>query len=150
MMRLALRSAAAVAPLLLLAACDEFDFGDFDRYKEDFHYSYPLSSGGRFSLESFNGSVEITTWDKDSVEINGTKYARSQQALKDIKIDIVPSPSAVQVRTQVAFGTRNAGAKYSIRVPHRIQLDRVVSSNGSIRVEDVEGLASLRSSNGSI
>lgn len=149
-MRLALRSAAAVAPLLLLASCDEFDFGDFDRHKEEFHYNYPLASGGRFSLENLNGSIEISTWEKNSVEINGTKYARSEQGLKDVKIDVVPTANSVQVRTVVSFGTRNAGARYSIRVPHRIQLDRVVSSNGSIRIEDVEGLASLRSSNGSI
>lgn len=149
-MRLALRSAAVVAPLFFLAACDEFSFGDFERYKEDFHYNYPLTSGGRMSLENFNGSIEISTWEKDSVEINGTKYANSEQAVHDIKIDVSSSPSVLQVRTVPAFGTRNAGARYTIRVPHRVQLDRIVSSNGSIKVEDIDGMVNARSSNGTI
>jgi hypothetical protein len=150
-MRLALRAAAAVAPLLLLASCDDFDLdGAFDRYKEDFHLTYTLQSGGHLNLENMNGSVEISSWEKNSVEINGTKYARSQQALKDLKIDVTSSPDSLSIRTVPAFGARNTGARFSIRVPRRVQLDRIVSSNGSIRVDDIEGMANLRSSNGAI
>ena len=146
----ALRCAAMGVPLLFLAACDEFDFGNFDRYKEDFHYTYPLAAGGRLSLENLNGSVEISGWEKDSVEINGTKFANSEQTLKETKIDVSSSPNVVQVRTIPAFGPRGAGARYSIRVPHRVQLDRIVSSNGGIRIEDIEGTVNLRTSNGTI
>ncbi len=149
-MRLALRSAAVVAPLLFLAACDDFSFGDFERYKEDFHYSYPLAAGGRITLESLNGSVEISSWDKDSVEINGTKYASSEQGLKDIKIDVSSAPNLLQIKTVPVFGTRNLGARYSLRVPRRVQLDRIISSNGAIRVEEIEGTVNLRSSNGTV
>lgn len=146
----ALRLAAVMAPLLLLTACDDAWFGDSDRYREDFHYSYPLGPGGRLSVENMNGSIEINVWEKNEVEINGTKYAPSEQTLKDIKIDISATPSAVAVRTVPTFTIRNGGAKYSIRVPRRVQLDRVVSSNGGIRVFDVEGMAHLKSTNGGI
>lgn len=149
-MRAASACTAVLLPLVFLTACDEFEFGNFERYKEDFHYTYPLAAGGRLSVENLNGSVEISSWEKDSVEINGTKYAGSEQSLKEIKIDISPSPNVLQVRTVPAFGARNVGARYTIRVPRRIQLDRIVSSNGSIKVEDVDGLANLHSSNGSI
>lgn len=149
-MRLALRSAALVAPLLLLAGCDEAWFGDSDRFREDFHYSYPLAPGGRVSVENSNGSIEIYTWEKDEVEVNGTKYAASQQALNDIKVDVAAAPDSVQVRTTVAFGVRNGGARYSIRVPRRVRLDRIISSNGGIKVHDLEGVAHLKSTNGGI
>lgn len=149
-MHLAVRVMAAVAPLLMLAGCDEAWFGDSGRFREDFHYSYPLQAGGRFSIENTNGSIEINVWDQDTVEINGTKYAPSEQMLKDIKIDVSAQPSSVSVRTVPAFHFRNGGAKYSIRVPRRVQLDRVVSSNGGIRVYDVEGVAHLKSTNGGI
>ena len=151
-MRLALCAAAVAAPMLFLAACDDFDCvgGPFDRYTEDFHLTYALSAGGRLSVENLNGAIEISSWEKDSVEINGTKYAASPQALKEIKIDVSSSPGVLQIRTIPPVGARNTGARYSIRVPRRVQLDRIVSSNGGIRVDDVEGLANLRSSNGSI
>jgi hypothetical protein len=149
-MRLGLQSAALLVPLFFLAACDNISFGDFERYKEDFHYTYPLASGGRITLESLNGSVEISSWDKDSVEVNGTKYASSEQGLKDIKIDVSSAPNLLQIKTVPVFGTRNLGARYSLRVPRRVQLDRIVSSNGSIRVEEIEGTVNLRSSNGTV
>jgi hypothetical protein len=144
------RHAAVVAPLLFLTACDEFSFGDFERYKEDFHYSYALAPGGRINLENLNGGVEISGWEKDSVDITGTKYANSQQALQDVKIDVNSAPNLLQVRTVTPYGMRNAGARYTIRVPHHVALDRIMSSNGSIRVEDLEGLVNVKSSNGGI
>ncbi len=149
-MSLALRFAVAVIPLFFVAACDEFSFGDSERYKEDFHYTYPLSSGGRISLENLNGAVEISTWDKDSVDITGTKYANSEQGVKDVKIDVSASPKLVQIRTIPAYGLRNVGARYTLHVPRRVQLDRIASSNGSIRIDDVEGLVNAHSSNGGI
>ncbi len=148
-MRLALRL-TAVLPIFLLAACDEFSFGDSERFQEDFHYTYPLASDGRISLETMNGSVEISTWDNDSVEITGTKYASSQQGAKDIKIEVSAAPARIQIRTVVAGGQRNVGARYALHVPRHVQLDPVTSSNGSIRIEDVKGQVNARSSNGSI
>ena len=42
------------------------------------------------------------------------------------------------------------GAKYFIRVPRQVQLERINSSNGQIRVEDIQGNAHLETSNGGI
>src|SRR5579885_502067 len=61
--------------LLALAGCDIEDFAASERSTTDFHYSYALKSGGRLSLENFNGSVEITGWDQETVDISGAKYA---------------------------------------------------------------------------
>lgn len=139
------------AILLGLAGCDDWSFGDSDRYKEDFHHSYPLTSGGRLSLESFNGSVEITSWDRDSVEINGTKYANTQDRLNQIKIDIQATANNVAIRVIRPVDRRgNAGARFVIRVPRKVELDPIGSSNGSIRVDGVEGNARLKTSNGAI
>jgi DUF4097 and DUF4098 domain-containing protein YvlB len=125
--------------------------GAFDHYREDFHYSYPLSAGGRIELEGFNGSVDITGWDKDLVEIDGTKYAGSEERMKEIKIDIVPAADSIVIRTTRPldrFG--NAGVKYSLHVPRHVELASIVSTNGAIRVESIEGHARLKTSNGGI
>jgi len=147
---------AIIVPLLavFLAGCDDFDLGSIggsDRYREDFHYSYPLSSGGSLRLENFNGSVEISGWDKNTVDIDGTKYANTSYRLKEIKIDIVPSASSISIRTLPPLDHRgNAGARYTIHVPKRIELSNISSSNGPIRVESIEGLTHLRTSNGGV
>jgi DUF4097 and DUF4098 domain-containing protein YvlB len=136
---------------LLLAGCDDWNFGDSDRYKEDFHYTYPLTAGGRLSLDNFNGSVEISSWEKAEVEINGTKYANTQSRLNEIKIDITPSPSSISIRTTPPGDRRgNAGARYVIRVPRKVLLDPITSSNGGIRVDGIDGNVRLRTSNGTV
>src|SRR5436190_4034628 len=138
------------AGLLMLAGCDWEDFGSSTQYSTDFHYSYPLKSGGRISLESFNGSVEIAGWDQETVDISGTKYGATPEARDGIKIDISHAPDAVTIRTIRPSERRNVGARYIMRAPRRAQLDRVVTSNGALRVNDLTGAVRVKTSNGSL
>src|SRR5436305_13840231 len=86
------------AAALILSGCDFEDFGGMERYHEDFHYSHSLKSSGRLSIEGFNGSIEISTWDQNTVDISGTKYARTQEDTAAIRIDVDHSPESVSVR----------------------------------------------------
>src|SRR5260370_16031485 len=151
-MRMPLRVFPLGAALVLLAGCVDFaDFGDFDAYKEDFHSTHPLNAGGTVSVETFNGSVEVIGWEQNSVEVNGTKYASNKSALDALKIDISSSPGSVRIRAVRPAGSHwRLAARFSIRVPRKAQLDRIASSNGKIGVEDIEGGARLRTSNGGI
>ena len=150
-MRLPLRLLAVAGLAVVLAGCEDFDFGPSDRYKEDFHFNYPLSTGGKVSVENFNGSIDIAGWEQNTVEIDGTKYASSEAVLNDIKIDVTAAPDAVRIRTVQPIGIHSSmGARYSIRVPRGATLERVSSSNGSLHVDDIQASAQLRTSNGSI
>jgi hypothetical protein len=138
--------------VLILSGCDDFniDFGG-KRYQQDFHFSYPLSAGGNVRIENRNGSVEISGWDRETVEIDGTKYAGTESRLNEIKIDVVASKGAVAIRTMPPpdrFG--GYGARYVIHVPLRAELGTIETSNGAIRVTGIDGSAYLRTSNGSI
>ncbi len=145
-----------VAASFAMVSCDEMEggwgiTGSSQRFKEDFHNTYPLKPGGKITLENMNGSVEITGWEKDSIDIIGTKYAASESLLKSMRIDIAASADSVDIRTIIPSGTRgNLGAKYIIRVPQKAVLDRITSSNGSVRVESVDGPARLKTSNGAV
>jgi hypothetical protein len=150
--RALLLTAASLALTLGLAGCDVDDWDSSQRFTEDFHHTYKLAAGGRLSLESFNGGVEIYGWDKNEVEINGTKYARRKELLDDIRIEIVPANDSVQIRTirPLEYRRGGMGAKYRIHVPRKVRLERIETSNGSVRVEAVEGEGRLRSSNGAV
>lgn len=149
-----LRVLCVAASALVLAGCEDWgmNFGDSQRYREDFHFSYDLKPGGRLSVESMNGSVEISSWEKNTVDISGTKYGSEEQAMKAIRIDISNSPDLVSVRTVPPSGHPRGGlgAKYVIRVPKTVELDRIVSSNGSVRVENTDGTVRIRTSNGAV
>lgn len=142
----------AILPALLLATgCDIENFGDPTRYQAEFKESHPMEFRGRFYLENFNGSVEISGWDQPTAEITGTKYAASESALDAIKIDVVASGDSLRVRTVRPSGhSGNMGARYTIRVPKQLMILNASTSNGAIRVRDVEAAIRLDTSNGAI
>lgn len=144
-----------IAPLLTVAilsltGCD-MDFGPSERFSQDFHYSYPLSAGGRLNAETFNGSVEISGWDQNTVDISGTKFGPTQEAADSLNVSVDHSPDMVSIRVVRPSERRNnAGARLSIKVPRAALLDRIVSSNGAIRTRDGAGPARFKTSNGQI
>jgi len=133
-----------------LSGCDLEDFGAA-RYSKDFHYTYPLQSGGKLSLETFNGGVDVTGWDQQMVEIDGTKYGPSPEAADALRIDISNSPTAIEIHVNRPSEFRgNRGARFSVKLPRKAILERVASSNGPIVVQGATGPTSLHTSNGPI
>lgn len=142
---------ALAAGLLSLTACDIEDFHGGPRVERDFHYSYPLGANGKLSVEGFNGGVEVSGWDHDTVDISGTKYARSEQAVDDIQIRIDHTANAVSIRAdRPSMSHGNNGVRYVIKAPRGAVIDRVSTSNGGIRIADGAGPARLKTSNGSL
>ena len=145
---------SAVTLLLLvtlLAGCGEFP--GFDRFSEDFHYSYDLKPGSHVRLENGNGKVDIVGWDRDTLDVSGTKYASSKELLGDIRIKVQVSGDSAVIRTDMSEGGRfrgSRGASYTVRVPRRTDLERIQTTNGSVSVEDIEGGANLSTTNGRI
>jgi hypothetical protein len=142
---------AIAAGLVVLAGCDIEDLGGFERYHEDFHYSYPLKAGGRLTVDGFNGSVDVSVWDQETVDISGTRYARSQEDTRDLKIQVDHSPDSVSVRViRPSMRRGNYGATFAIKVPRGVVLEHVTTSNGAIRASDGAGPARLKTSNGRV
>jgi DUF4097 and DUF4098 domain-containing protein YvlB len=135
------------AALLSLTGCD-VGIGDFERFSHDFHYNYPLNPSGTLSLETFNGSIEVSTWDQNTVDISGTKYAPSQAEADSMDIRIDHTPDSVSIRAVRPTDRRgNRGAKFVVRVPRGVVLDRLISSNGSIEATQGAGPGRFKTSN---
>jgi DUF4097 and DUF4098 domain-containing protein YvlB len=149
-MRLSMFAAAALLVAPFQNSCDLGDLaGASDAYREDFRYSYDLKPGGTLSVENFNGPVEILSWEKNTVQITGAKYASREENMRAIRIDIKAAPDSIVIRTVRPAEVRsgNMGARYFIRVPREVELALVHSSNGQLRVEDTQGGARLETSN---
>ena len=150
-MRAKLILPAIAAGLVVLASCDIEELGGFERYHEDFHYNYPLKAGGRLSVDGFNGSVEVSVWEQETVDISGTKYARTQEDTHDLKIEVDHRADSVSIRAvRPNMRRRNFGVRFVIKVPRGVVLDHLTTSNGAIRTSDGAGPARLRTSNGNV
>ncbi len=153
-MRIRARLIVLLGLAALLAGCDAEgweSFGDSHAYEKNFHYSYALKPGGRVEVENFNGSIEITGWDRDQVEIDGVQYGATPEMRDAVKINIEATDGAVRIRTsRPPEGRGRVGVKYVIKTPRKVDLDRVTSSNGGMKIDDIEGRVRLRTSNGSV
>ena len=138
----------------ILSGCDLDEiasFGNAHAYEKDFHQHYPLKSGGTLSLDSFNGAVEISGWDQEKVQVDGVQYASTERLRDAISIDVVADGNSVQIRTIRPIDARgNMGVKYIIKAPRKVNLDRIVTSNGAVKIDDVDGVMRVRTSNGSV
>jgi hypothetical protein len=152
-----MRAPHLLLPLALLLAGYDYgadNWGSSDRFRNDFHMTYPLKAGGRVSVENFNGAIEISAWDRDEVDVSGTRYARTKELLDQLKVDVVPTADAVRIRT-LRPSTEGRwrggyGVKYIIKVPRRTELDRIESANGALTLDGTEGNARLKTSNGAV
>ncbi|MFN0100797.1 MAG: DUF4097 family beta strand repeat-containing protein [Bryobacteraceae bacterium] len=144
---------AIFAATLGLAGCD-IDIDDVSigtREEEPFHYSYDFKPGSRLLLENYNGAVEISAWDQSKIEIDGARFANSKERLQQVKIDISRGSDSVNIRTVPPLDRGgNSGARYMIRVPKQVVLELIKSTNGSLRVNGIDGAANLRTTNGSV
>jgi DUF4097 and DUF4098 domain-containing protein YvlB len=130
----------------------------------------PLKAGGSFSLKNVNGSITITTWKKEKVEINAKKTTRyDPKKLKEVKIEVKSTSDSVSVDT-IYPRRRNIRVKveYEVKVPEGVDLEKVRSvngnvyiggplgdvhastTNGKIKLDGASGTVSLSNTNGSI
>lgn len=147
-----MRKIALLTALMMLAGCDVMDFADSGRYRESFHYNFDAKPGVHLTVETRNGQVSVTGWDRNTVEVDGEKFASTPERLKDIRIDArADSPDSVTLRTSMPDGWfGGGGARFTVRVPRQAVLDRVTTSNASITVDTIDGDARLHTSNGSV
>ena len=115
------------------------------------NFTYPLTSAGKFSVEDANGTITISSWDRNEVGIVATKQAESQADLDAIRIDIKQENDSIGIKTVYSSsGHRNGGVAYQIVVPKNLGKLIANTANGSVSTENVGGNITLRSENGSI
>jgi len=124
----------------------------FDHATEDFHFSYALQPGGQLELTNTNGSVEITGWDRSSIDVSGTKYGPDSNRLKDIKVNVSASGKNATITTDIPRGDWHGsyGVRYHIRVPRNIALRQIETTNGAVTAEDLSGGGHIESTNGKL
>lgn len=139
------------AALAVLGGCIPMDGSDHEA-TEDFHFSYPLQPGGQLDLSNTNGSVEITGWDRPSLDVSGMKYGPDSDRLKDIKVNIKTSDRDAAITTDIPKNDWHGsyGVRYRIRAPRNIMLHRVETTNGAVTAEDLSGGGQIRSTNGKL
>lgn len=128
-------------------------------FKEPFSQSSPFHSNGEVSLENVNGDVEIHTWDKNEIRIEGKKSAKTDEELKliDLKMEVSESAATIKVKLPKRSGGMISGngniraaVSFTITVPVNAVLRKISTVNSRVTVEGVHGEVRLETVNGTI
>ena len=119
---------------------------------EEFSKVLPLKSGGAFSLKNVNGSITITTWKEDKVDIKALKTTKGDpDKLKEVKIEVEATANSVSVDTIFPeWKNIRVSVNYEVKVPQGINLDKVKSTNGSVYITGPVGHTTASTTNGRI
>jgi DUF4097 and DUF4098 domain-containing protein YvlB len=119
---------------------------------EEFSKVLPLKSSGTFSLRNVNGSVTITTWKEDKVDIKALKVTKGDpDKLKEVEIEVEATANSVSVDT-IFPRWRNVrvSVKYEVKVPQGVNLGKIRSTNGSLHLTGPFGDTNASTTNGRI
>ena len=114
---------------------------------EEFHQTYPINAEGRIELDNINGSVHISSWDRNEVKVDAVKHADTKERLDEAKIEIDAGKDYVSIQTKYPgqdhswnWGSHDnpASVEYTLTVPRNVRLDEIKLINGSL---DVTGMA---------
>jgi hypothetical protein len=119
---------------------------------EEFSKVLPLKSTGTFSLRNVNGSITITTWKEDKVDIKALKVTKGDpDNLKEVEIEVEATGDSVSVDTIFPrWRNLRVSVKYEVRVPQGVNLGKIRSTNGSLRLTGPFGDANASTTNGRI
>ena len=134
----------------------------YPEVREEFRQTYPFTANGRVSLENINGSVRISSWDRNEVQVIAVKRAYNRERLAEAQIDVTATPDAIRIKTR--YPDRNqhfekdergrynnpASVDYTVTVPRKARLESISLINGSLDIEGVEGDVSGSSVNGRV
>jgi len=109
-------------------------------------------------LDTFDGAIEIHSWDRNEIEVEVEKRAMEQTLLDEIKVDAQQEGDKIVVRVTGPRAERHGvtigmhispTARLRVAVPKNANIN-AVSGDGSIKAEAIEGKIVLRTSDGSI
>jgi DUF4097 and DUF4098 domain-containing protein YvlB len=118
---------------------------------------FTVSGTPQLQLTTFDGAIEIQSWDKPDVLVEIEKRGATKEAVEELTINATQDGNRIELEVKRPrsesfshFGFhRSASAKLIVSVPRHADI-RAKSGDGSIRLERVTGNLELRTGDGSI
>jgi hypothetical protein len=119
---------------------------------------FPVAKTVELHLYTFDGAIEVRSWDKPEVLVQIDKRGQDQKAISQIEILAEQTGDRIQIEARhpgstgsfVVFGAyRSPSARFIANVPRQTHLV-VRTGDGSVTVERVDGRIELRTGDGAI
>ncbi len=118
--------------------------------REEFHKKYTVESGTPLSVKNVNGSINVSTWNKDYVDVFAVKKSRKGKDDLD-KVEIrVSTDGRLNIEAHRLTKRDHVSVSFTIKVPGDVVVDKIRTTNGSVKLEGTTGDSYVTSTNGSI
>lgn len=148
---------------LTLCVLYKSDAQNQEKYKEEFHQTYPLTANGRVSLENINGGVKVEVWDRNEIKVDAVKSADMQEKLQNLEIKIDSSADSIRIKVKYpswnSYNVKDEDRKrfnnpgsvdFVLTVPRSARIDGIELINGNIDLKDLTGEVKTSSINGKV
>jgi len=122
-------------------------------------YRFEVDPGARVSLENVNGSIRITGYSGNVVNVTAHKSAGKQEYLDELKVEIDAAADYVRIETRhperkgswFSWGGDTSGSvSYELEVPADTELDAIETVNGDVVIDTVSGNVKASTVNGTL
>lgn len=151
------RSVLVAVAAVALAAC-EVNLNSEGIVTRDTR-QFKVTGVPELDLETFDGSIEIHSWDRPEVEVEIEKRAMEQRLVDEMKVVAEQTGNKIIVKVSRPSRSDSEGiqigvhfsptARLRIALPRHSQLT-AKSNDGSITIEDVTGRITLTTGDGSV
>jgi hypothetical protein len=121
--------------------------------------TFQVAGEPMLELETFDGAIEVHSWDRNEVEVDIEKRAMEQSLVDEMTVTAEQQGDRIVVKVagpgRRDFGGIQVGVHFSptarlrVAVPRRSQVS-ARSGDGSISIEDVSGKLALTTTDGSV
>ena len=121
--------------------------------------TYKVTGQPEVVLDTFDGAIELHSWDRDEIEVEIEKRAMEQALLDEIKVDAQQQGNKIIIKvTGPSRGDRHGvtigvnvspTARLRVAVPRSANIN-ATSGDGSIRAEAIDGRIVLVTNDGSV
>jgi hypothetical protein len=152
-----LKPVGLAAAVLLSSACVDMVAVDVPRYLETEEKRFTVTGRPELSLSTFDGSIEVRTWERPEVLVVVEKRGADRDAVR--AIEVTTEQNGDRIRLNASLPGRNQGdgfrftmnrtARLVVSVPASADV-YATSGDGSVDIERVAGRVEMRSGDGTI
>lgn len=121
--------------------------------------TFKVAGKARVVLDTWDGAIEVHSWDRNEVEVEIEKRAMEQALIDQMNVEAAQEGDTITVRVTGPAGAEFRGvtigvhvsptARLRVSVPRSVNLE-ARSGDGSIRAEGLDGQAALTTADGSV
>lgn len=129
--------------------------------------SHPCDPGSRVRVENDAGLIEISAWDRDTLELTAYRHAPDEAGLVQLAVELSQTADGILVTYTAPQALPNCWVDFTIRCPRMVSLDlhnasgeilmsgfhgqsRAATASGTIRAARMRGTSTLTSASGRI